>query len=32
MLNRVDVHSNHDRVSYDDGDVPVAAVDKMIKQ
>ena len=32
MVNRVDVDSNHGEASYDDGDVSVATVDKMIKQ
>ena len=27
-----DVHSNHGGASNDDGDVPVAAVDKMVNQ
>ena len=31
-VKRFDVHSNHGRASNDDGDVPVAVVDKMIKQ
>ena len=31
-MNRFDVHSNHGGASNDDGDVPVAVVDKMIKQ
>jgi len=31
-VKRFDVHSNHGGASNDDGDVPVAVVDKMIKQ
>ena len=31
-MKRFDVHSNHGGASNDDGDVPVAVVDKMIKQ
>ena len=28
----VDVHSNHGGASYDDGEVPATAVDKMVNQ
>ena len=31
-MKRFDVHSNHGGASNDDGDAPVAMVDKMIKQ
>ena len=31
-MKRFDVHSNHGGASNDDGDVPVAAVDKMVNQ
>ena len=31
-MKRFDVHSTHGGASNDDGDVPVAAVDKMVNQ
>ena len=31
-MKRFDVHGNHGGASNDDGDVPVAAVDKMVNQ
>ena len=31
-MKRFDVHSNHGGASNNDGDVPVAAVDKMVNQ
>ena len=31
-MKQVDVHSNHGGVIFDDGDAPVAAVDKTVNQ